>query len=301
MHGKVSAARRHPLEHDAGRAPPARGEAAPAIPAARRGARNSPANAPDAIALKGVRKDYPMPRGASFRALEGVDLAVRPSEFIALVGPSGCGKTTILRLIAALEQPTLGSVLVKGEAPRRLAESHRLGIAFQEHALLPWLSVRGNLELPFHIAGQAVDRAKIDALLGLVRLSEFAQARPRQLSGGMRQRVAIARALTLEPEVLLLDEPFGALDAVTRRHLNIELERIWSQNRITTVLVTHSVSEALYLADRVVIMGTRPGRIVQVVEPGFARQGRLEIMRTEAFHRLADELTAAIDPEGTTP
>jgi NitT/TauT family transport system ATP-binding protein len=253
-----------------------------------------------AIELKGVCKDFPAAGGGIFRALDQIALTVASGEFIALVGPSGCGKTSILRLIAALETPSSGAVLVHGEPPQRLAERHRLAIAFQEHALLPWLTVEANLELPFHIAGRKVDRAKIADLLALVRLSEFARARPKQLSGGMRQRVAIARALTLEPEVLLLDEPFGALDAVTRRHLNIELERIWSRNQITTVLVTHSVQEALFLADTLVIMGTRPGRILRTLRPGFPRQGRMDIMRSEAFHKLADELVQALEPEGAS-
>jgi NitT/TauT family transport system ATP-binding protein len=253
-----------------------------------------------AIELTGVRKDYPLTRGGAFRALDGVDLAVAEGEFVALVGPSGCGKTSILRLAAALEEPTAGTVLVKGESPRRMAERHNLAIAFQEHALLPWLTVQANVELPFHIAGRRIDQAKIADLLALVGLQEFAQARPKQLSGGMRQRAAIARALALEPELLLLDEPFGALDAVTRRRLNIELEGIWRRQRITTVLVTHSVSEALFLADALFIMGTRPGRIIRVVRPGFPREGRIDIMRSEDFHRLADELVLALEPAGET-
>ena len=162
-----------------------------------------------AIELKGVCKDFPSANGGVFRALNSIELNVASGEFVALVGPSGCGKTSILRLIAALETPTAGVVSVNGEPPQRLAERHRLAIAFQEHALLPWLTVKANLELPFHIAGRTVDSAKITDLLALVRLSEFARARPRQLSGGMRQRVAIARTLTLEPEVLLLDEPLA--------------------------------------------------------------------------------------------
>ena len=256
-------------------------------------------SAQNAIELKGVAKEYKAAAGGAFRAVVGVDLEVAEGEFLALVGPSGCGKTTLLRMISALEAPSAGSITIHGEPPERLTRTHRVGIAFQEHALLPWLNVRANLELPFHIAGRAVDHAKIARLLELVRLTDFANARPKQLSGGMRQRVAIARALTLDPEVLLLDEPFGALDAVTRRHMNIELELIWRRSRITTMLVTHSVAEALFLADRVVIMGTKPGRIVRVVAPGFQRQGRIDIMRSEEFHKLADELTAAIDPEGS--
>ena len=265
----------------------------------RRHAEETVAGARNAIELKSVAKEYKAAGGGAFRAVAGVDLEVAEGEFVALVGPSGCGKTTLLRMISALEAPSAGSITIHGEPPERLTRTHRLGIAFQEHALLPWLSVQGNLELTFHIAGRPVDHGKIDMLLKLVRLTDFARARPKQLSGGMRQRVAIARALTLDPEVLLLDEPFGALDAVTRRHMNIELERIWRQSRITTVLVTHSVAEALFLADRVVIMGTKPGRIVRVVTPMFQRQGRIDIMRSEGFHKLADELTAAIDPEGS--
>jgi NitT/TauT family transport system ATP-binding protein len=264
----------------------------------RRHAEETVAGARNAIELKSVSKEYKGAGGRAFRAVGGVDLEVAEGEFVALVGPSGCGKTTLLRMISALEAPSAGSITIHGEPPERLTRTHRLGIAFQEHALLPWLSVQGNLELPFHIAGRPVDHGKIAMLLELVRLTDFAHARPKQLSGGMRQRVAIARALTLDPEVLLLDEPFGALDAVTRRHMNIELERIWDQSRITTVLVTHSVAEALFLADRVVIMGIKPGRIVRVVTPGFEREGRIDIMRSEGFHKLADELTAAIDPEG---
>jgi NitT/TauT family transport system ATP-binding protein len=263
-----------------------------------RDGRNVDVDESKAIELLGVCKDYSSASGGAFRALEAINIAVASGEFIALVGPSGCGKTSILRLIASLETPTAGTVLVNGEPPHRLAERHRLAIAFQDHALLPWLTVEANLELPFHIAGRKPDRAKIADLLALVRLTEFARSRPRQLSGGMRQRVAIARALALEPEVLLLDEPFGALDAVTRRHLNIELERIWTRNRITTVLVTHSVQEALFLADTLVVMGTRPGRILRIVRPGFPRQGRTEIMRTEPFHKLADELVQALEPQG---
>jgi NitT/TauT family transport system ATP-binding protein len=257
------------------------------------------AGARTAIKLAAVAKEYKAPGAAAFRAVVGIDLEVAEGEFVALVGPSGCGKTTLLRMISALEAPSAGSITIHGEPPERLTRTHRLGIAFQEHALLPWLNVQANLELPFHIAGRPVDHAKIAMLLELVRLADFAGARPKQLSGGMRQRVAIARALALDPEVLVLDEPFGALDAVTRRHMNIELERIWRQSRITTVLVTHSVAEALFLADRVVIMGTKPGRIVRVVTPGFPRQGRIDIMRSEGFHRLADELTSVIDPEGS--
>lgn len=252
----------------------------------------------NAIRLTGVAKEYRLDRGKAVRALDGIDLAIGDGEFVALIGPSGCGKSTILRLLAALEAPTAGTVEVAGGPPAALAGAHRLGVAFQDHALLPWLSVHSNVALPFQVAGRSVDHAKIADLLRLVGLAGFEQARPSQLSGGMRQRVSIARALVLDPAVLLLDEPFGALDAVTRRHMNIELQRIWQDRGTTTLLVTHSVDEALFLADRVVVMSGRPGRILATHAVPFARPRRPDIMRSTEFHRLADALTAALEPEG---
>ena len=228
-------------------------------------------------------------------ALSDLSLSVAHGEFVALLGPSGCGKSTLLRLVAALEQPTAGTVSVDGAAPGLMSASHALGVAFQDHALLPWLSVRDNVALPFRIAGRRMDEAAVSRLIELVGLTRFAGARPKQLSGGMRQRASIARALVLDPEVLLLDEPFGALDAVTRRQMNVELQRIWSARRITTLLITHSVDEALFLADRVVVMSGRPGRILREVEVPFGRPREPSVMRGEAFHRLVDDLTEALE------
>ena len=173
--------------------------------------------------------------------------------------------------------------------------NHALGVAFQDHALLPWLSIHDNIALPYRIAGKPVDEAAITRLIDLVGLGNFATARPKQLSGGMRQRASIARALILEPQVLLLDEPFGALDAVTRRQMNVELQRIWSARQITTLLITHSVDEALFLANRVVVMSGRPGRILREVEVPFARPRDPSVMRSEEFHRLVDDLTEALE------
>ena len=254
-----------------------------------------------AISLEGVTKVFPLRRGQRITALEDVSLEVRPEEFVALIGPSGCGKSTILRLVAALEAPTTGTVLIGGRPPAALAHEHRLGVAFQDHALLPWLSAWDNVALPYRATGRRPDRVRIDHLLALVGMQGFERARPRQLSGGMRQRVAIARALVLDPDVLLLDEPFGALDAVTRRHLNLELQRIWAESRITTLLVTHSVDEALFLADRVVVLSSRPGRVRLVRRLPFDRPRDRSMMRTPAFHALADELTAALDEIAGTP
>jgi NitT/TauT family transport system ATP-binding protein len=250
-----------------------------------------------AINIDHVGKSFKLDSGQKLVAVENVDLKVGKGEFVALLGPSGCGKSTILRLVAALETATEGRITVEGTEPSALSKAHRLGVAFQDHALLPWLTVRDNVALPYKVAGRAVDAGRISALLSLVGLSNFEKARPRELSGGMRQRVSIARALVLRPDVLLLDEPFGALDAVTRRHMNVELQRIWGEQQITTLLVTHSVEEALFLADRVVVMSGRPGRIIRDIAVPFARPRLPDVQRTVEFHAIADELTLALEPE----
>ncbi|HEY5833054.1 ABC transporter ATP-binding protein [Streptomyces sp.] len=247
------------------------------------------------IELSGVTREFRLRRRQSVRALDGVDLSVGEGEFVALLGPSGCGKSTVLRMVAGLDEPTEGRVLVEGRRPAELIAEHRLGVAFQEHALLPWSSVRNNVALPFRVAGRPVDGARVDALLDLVGLKDFVNARPRQLSGGMRQRVAIARALALDPDVLLLDEPFGALDAVTRRRMNFELARIWAEQRITTLLVTHDVDEAVLLADRIVVMTGRPGRVRHIQTVDLPRPRGHEVTREPAFHDLVDRLTAMLD------
>jgi NitT/TauT family transport system ATP-binding protein len=248
-----------------------------------------------AIALHGVTKDFPLRRGTSVRALDRFDLEIADGEFFAVLGPSGCGKSTVLRLVAGLDEPTEGEVRIEGRSPADLVRAHRLGVAFQEHALLPWADARANVALPWKVAGRPVDTGRVDALLELVGLAGFADARPRQLSGGMRQRVAIARALALEPDVLLLDEPFGALDAVTRRRMNLELARIWTEQRITTLLVTHDVDEAVLLADRVVVMTGRPGRVRHVQRVDIPRPRGTDVTREPGFHTLVDSLTGLLD------
>jgi NitT/TauT family transport system ATP-binding protein len=247
------------------------------------------------VEIHGVSKSYALDRRDSVLALKDVNLTIEDGEFVALLGPSGCGKSTLLHLVAALEQVSTGSILVDGESPALLRDQHRLGIAFQDHALLPWLSVKGNVALPFKIAGLPVDYARVQHLIDLVGLQGFEEARPSQLSGGMRQRAAIARSLCLEPTLLLLDEPFGALDAVTRRRMNLELQQIWLEGSLTTLMVTHSVDEALFLADRVVVMSGRPGVIVEAIPVPFPRPRRIDCMRSEQFHHLIDHLTMLLE------
>jgi NitT/TauT family transport system ATP-binding protein len=252
------------------------------------------------LALRGVTRSYlrrTATRGRqSFAALGPLDVQVEDGEFVALIGPSGCGKSTVLHLLAGLDEPTTGVVQINGQPPRELQAQHALGIAFQEHALLPWRTVEGNLRLPFEVAGQTAAKQRIHELIALAGLEGFEHARPTELSGGMRQRVAIARALALRPKLLLLDEPFGALDAVTRRRMNFELERIWLESRPTTVMVTHSVEEAVLLADRILVLTERPGRVRIDAAVGFARPRAAALMRSSEFHRLADELTASLEP-----
>lgn len=249
------------------------------------------------ISFRNVTKSFQLADGKELVALTDTNFSIGKGEFVALLGPSGCGKSTLLRLVAGLEQPSSGAVAVEGGDPELLVRAHRLGIAFQEHALLPWLNVRQNIALPFRIAGRSEDRMRVQGLIDLVGLSGFEAARPKQLSGGMRQRVAIARSLVLQPDILLLDEPFGALDAVTRRQMNVELQRIWSENRISTLLVTHAVEEALFLADRVIVLSGRPGRVVRELKVPFERPRYPHIMRTSRFHELVDELTDTLHPE----
>src|ERR1700722_15721052 len=247
------------------------------------------------VEIHGVSKAYALDRRDSVLALKDVNLTIEDGQFVALLGPSGCGKSTLLHLVAALEPVSTGSILVDGESPALLRDQHRLGIAFQDHALLPWLSVTSNISLPFKIAGLPVDQTRVRHLIELAGLQGFEEARPSQLSGGMRQRAAIARSLCLEPSLLFLEEPFGALDAVPRRRMNLELQQIWLESSLTTLMVTHSVDEALFLADRVVVMSGRPGVIVEAIAVPFPRPRRIDCMRSEQFHQLIDHLTLLLE------
>ena len=250
---------------------------------------------PPSVVIDRISKEFRSPGGGRLTALAELSLEIRPGEFIVIIGPSGCGKSTLLRLVGSLDMPTHGDVLIDGKHPSELARAHRLGVAFQDHALLPWLTSWANVALPFRVAGLKPNKAEIDSLLDLVGMSDFSRARPRHLSGGMRQRIAIARALALKPDVLLLDEPFASLDAVTRRRMNLELQRIWSDRPTTTIQVTHSVEEAVLLADRVVVMSSRPGRIKLVREIGFDRPRSQTLMMSREFHEVVDALTLELD------
>ncbi len=222
------------------------------------------------IEVKGLAKTFTKDK-REVVAIEGFDLQVREGEFVCLLGPSGCGKTTVLRIIAGLETRTSGSVLVRGGEVG--VSGSRVGMVFQEFALFPWRSSKKNVEFGLEIRGVPEDRRSQVAgrYLELVGLTGFADAHPHELSGGMKQRVAIARALANEPEVLLMDEPFGSLDAQTRNLMQKELLRIWAATGKTVLFVTHSVDEAVFLADRIVVMTARPGKVRETIEVGLAR------------------------------
>ena len=228
-----------------------------------------------AVDVRGVSRVFAARKGASVTALDGVSLTVAPGEFVSLIGPSGCGKSTLLRLIADLDVPSAGEIRVFGKTAHQARIDRSYGIAFQQAGLLPWRTVTANIELPLelHGAGRAARRARAAELVELVGLTEFAGHFPDQLSGGMQQRVAIARSLAESPELLLMDEPFGALDEMTRERMQDELVRICAETGAAVVFVTHSIPEAVFLSNRVVVMSPRPGRIRDVLDVNLGSTG----------------------------
>ena len=246
------------------------------------------------ISLQGLHKAYLTSSGRTI-ALQNVDLNIAKDEFIALVGPSGCGKSTLLRIVSALIKPSKGRVLVDGAT--LTGPSRDVGIVFQQAVLLPWRSVLDNVLLPAEILGLDMKKARERAyqLLEMVHLTGFEARRPNELSGGMQQRAAICRALIHSPSVLLMDEPFAALDAMTREELGFELLRIWAIEKKTIIFVTHNISEAILLADRVVAMSPRPGRISEIVDIDLPRPRTLDMEFSEKFKGYSDRVRAVID------
>ncbi len=244
------------------------------------------------LALTFVTRDGPV------EALSGIDLKIEQGEFVSLIGPSGCGKTTLLRVIADLEQPTGGNITVDGLSPAEAREQRAYGYVFQAPALFPWRNIARNVALPLEVMGLgSVERERRVAMnLELVNLNGFEKKYPWQLSGGMQQRVSIARALAVEPDLLLMDEPFGALDEIVRDHLNEQLHQLWSQTKKTVVFVTHSIPEAVFLSTRIVVMTPRPGKIYDVIDSPLPRARTLDLRDTPEFlevaHRVRDGLKA---------
>jgi NitT/TauT family transport system ATP-binding protein len=250
------------------------------------------------IALNGISKIFTTRRG-DVHALDDVNLSIRRKEFVCLLGPSGCGKSTILALIAGLAKPSVGSVTVDGRSVDEARRNNRIGLVFQDAVLLPWRTANENVSLPLEVLKipRQERNDRIKAALALVGLTGFERRFPHELSGGMRQRLGIARALSFDPQVLLMDEPFGALDAITRDNMSIELLRIWEHRQKTVVFVTHSISEAVYLSDRVVVMTPRPGRIAGIVENLLPRPRPLHIRDSSESIALSRRLRDLLGAE----
>ena len=236
------------------------------------------------------------PHTAPVHALSHVDLAIEPGEFVSLIGPSGCGKTTLLRVIADLEHITSGSVLVNGVSPHDARLARAYGYVFQAPALFPWRTVLGNVKLPLQIQGRPAAECEAIAREQLARvgLSGFESKFPWQLSGGMQQRASIARALSFEPRILMMDEPFGALDEITRDRLNEQLQQLWQRERRTVVFVTHSIAEAVYLSTRIVVMSPRPGRIVRTITSTLPDERHLGLRDSVEFMEMAHAVREAL-------
>jgi NitT/TauT family transport system ATP-binding protein len=241
------------------------------------------------VSLRGVTKSF---GAGGVTALQSIDLEVGAREFVSLIGPSGCGKSTLLRVIGDLVEPTAGEVVVNGKRARQARLDREYGIVFQDPVLYDWRTVSRNIALPLELMGwdRAKRAARVQEMLELVELHGFAEHRPWQLSGGMQQRVSIARALSFSPALLLMDEPFGALDEMTRERLNAEVLRIWERSGNTVVFVTHSIAEAVFLSTRVVVMSRRPGRIAAIVDVDLPRPRTADTREEPRFFELVTEV-----------
>jgi NitT/TauT family transport system ATP-binding protein len=253
------------------------------------------------VQLHGVDKVFTRGDQAATTALEGIDLDIRAGEFVSLIGPSGCGKSTLLRIIGDLIAPTRGTVVVNGKPADRARRDRDYGMVFQAPVLFEWRTVEDNVKLPLEIQGadgaKRTRRAK--EMLDLVELGDFLGHYPYQLSGGMQQRVAIARALAFEPAILLMDEPFGALDEMTRERMNSEVLRIWERTGTTIVFVTHSIPEAVFLSSRVVVMSARPGRITKVIDVDLPRPRNEDTRETRRYFELVTAVREALRRRGS--
>ncbi|MBN8940973.1 MAG: ABC transporter ATP-binding protein [Rhizobiales bacterium] len=250
------------------------------------------------IEARQLSKTYRTATGAGVHALDGIDLAIGDGEFVAIVGPSGCGKSTLLRLIAGLDEHEDGGLDLDGRPIT--GPSREVGVVFQSANLLPWLTVRENVRLPLRVGGnKAKEDGRVDQLLDMTGLGDFGPRYPYELSGGMQQRAGICRALVRDPRILLMDEPFGALDALTRERMNLELQRIWQANAKTIVLITHSISEAIFLGDRVIVMSARPGKIIADLNVPIPRPRNLDgIISHPDYARLSREIRGLLNAQG---
>ena len=251
---------------------------------------------PPVVRLSGVDKVFSRGDQPSTTALEGIDLQILRGEFVSLIGPSGCGKSTLLRLIGDLTAPTRGDVIVNGKPAARARRDRDYGMVFQAPVLMDWRTVEDNVKLPLEVLGRppAERSARAREMLELVELGDFVRHYPYQLSGGMQQRVAIARALSFEPAILLMDEPFGALDEMTRERMNSEVLRIWERTGTTIVFVTHSIPEAVFLSSRVVVMSARPGRITDVIDVDLPRPRNEDSRESRRYFELVTAVREAL-------
>ncbi len=257
---------------------------------------SAPARREPVVRIAGSRQDVHARRPHVTKALEGIDLEIARGEFVSLIGPSGCGKSTLLRIVGDLIAPSNGTVTVNGKSAEQARRDRDYGMVFQAPVLFDWRTVEDNVKLPLEILGQdsATRTKRAREMLELVELGDFLKHHPYQLSGGMQQRVAIARALAFQPSILLMDEPFGALDEMTRERMNDEVLRIWEQTGTTILFVTHSIPEAVFLSSRVVVMSARPGRITTVVDIDLPRPRNEDTRETRRYFELVTEVREAL-------